>query len=604
MLKENADKLKELLVPLVIIGVLGSVLLPIAPWALDLLIAMNLILAVALLATSLQIPDPLKLSALPTILLLCTLFRLCLNISTTRLILGSGQGGRIVEAFGSFVIGGNIGVGFVVFVILTFIQFIVVAKGSERVAEVAARFTLDAMPGKQMSIDADVRAGLYDMHTARLKRQELQTESRFYGALDGAMKFVKGDAIAGIFIVGVNCAGGLAAGLLQGLSFEQALHTYTILTIGDGLSSQIPSLLNSLAAGLVVTRVGGAMGSSLSVELSQQLSQSKMVMILAGGFSCLLGVVPGMPPMPLLTIGGLLCGAGMFGRREDTLHPQITTTEFKPRSESIVTVEVGSSLSTGSDALRSLTELIRQQLFMQTGVLINRFELAASEDLEAKIRIRGVNSLSFSYGTKEEFIGEVVSFLACRRLEFIDDTHTRRLLDAFEPIVPELVSSIVPQTLSLTQLTEVLKGLARERVSLRHFDLVLQAISETSAKAANERALLEDVRCGLGRIICGELLQQRTSLRCLMLAAHLDLQCAEAERERTPLEQDVIDYIVEAAQSHKERIDCVVTSKGARRIVSDFLNAYEVNVSVLSHKELCRDIPIEMIEDECQKLAA
>ena len=251
-------------------------LLPVPPAVMDFLLVGNLILALVLFLSTLYIPDTLRLSALPTMLLLATLYRLALNISTTRNILSAGDGGRVVEAFGGIVIQGNLVVGVVIFLIITLVQFIVIAKGSERVAEVSARFTLDALPGKQMSIDADVRAGVIDVSTARVKRQDLQTESRFYGALDGAMKFVKGDAIAGIIITVINIVGGLAIGIIsEGLPLPLAVTKYTTLTIGDGLVAQIPALLNSLAAGIVVTRVARGDDASLAGELLSQLGQVK-----------------------------------------------------------------------------------------------------------------------------------------------------------------------------------------------------------------------------------------------------------------------------------------------------------------------------------------
>ena len=224
--------MRELVVPIALIAIFASMLLPLPQGVLDVLLAGNLFLALLLFLSTLYISDPLKLSALPPILLLATLYRLALNISTTRLILSDGNAGQVVEAFGTVVVQGNIVVGVVVFLVITLIQFIVIAKGSERVAEVSARFTLDALPGKQMSIDADVRAGLIDFETAREKRQDLQTESHFYGALDGAMKFIKGDAIAGIAITAVNVIGGLTVGVgMNGLSFEQQFHSILYLQL-------------------------------------------------------------------------------------------------------------------------------------------------------------------------------------------------------------------------------------------------------------------------------------------------------------------------------------------------------------------------------------
>lgn len=599
---------KELLIPLLIIGVLGSVLLPVAPFILDILIVCNLVLAVGLLITALQITDPLKLSALPTILLLCTLYRLCLNISTTRLILGAGQGGRVVETFGTFVVGGSLGVGCIVFIILTFIQFIVVAKGSERVAEVAARFTLDAMPGKQMSVDADVRAGLYDIHAARIKRQELQTESRFYGALDGAMKFVKGDSIAGIFIVAVNIFGGFCIGIYNGLSFQQALHTYTLLTVGDGLSSQIPSLLNSLAAGLVVTRVGNGASHSLSEELFQQLLQSRQVMVLAGSFSFVLGFVPGMPPLPLLIVGLLLLGGAVIrGRKEARQGPLQENPVFHPSAIPLLHITVGKGLSLSGIECRSLAEDIRREFFEKTGILIGYFEVIEEETRSTtSIILRGVAIPPFQINNREDLLPTIVKSLTERRLEFLDDNHSRRILDTYESQVPELVSHVVPHVVTLTQLTEILKGLARESVSIRHCDLILQAISETAQKAGNERILLEEARIALSRIISSSVADDLFVIHCATVAPQLDLQLSESERSQQPLSGRVVRHLTATLSAAGEKIRCVVVSRAARRKLAEMLHAYEMKLPVLSYNELSKDFTIQSccevqgLDEECE----
>jgi type III secretion protein V len=271
---------KELIVPLGLMLVVGCMIIPLPGAVLDILLCSNLLFALLLVIAALHIRDPLKMATLPSLLLMATLWRLSLNLATTRAVLSSGHAGKAVEAFGSIVIQGSVVVGFVLFLLISLIQFIVVAKGAERVAEVSARFTLDALPGKQMAIDAEIRSGTLDPEAARKKRADVQMESRFYGALDGAMKFVKGDAIAGLVIAAVNILGGLAVGMLiHKLELDVALRRYTVLTIGDGLLSQIPSLLNSVAAGLVVTRVQVDESSTLASDLLGQLAQFKVARI-------------------------------------------------------------------------------------------------------------------------------------------------------------------------------------------------------------------------------------------------------------------------------------------------------------------------------------
>ncbi|HOT01926.1 MAG TPA: flagellar biosynthesis protein FlhA, partial [Acidobacteriota bacterium] len=248
------NKYGDIVLALVVVLIVGMMIIPLPTFLLDILLTLNITIAVTLLLVSMYIPDATKLASFPTILLITTLFRLALNVSSTRLILLYAYAGEVINSFGTFVVAGNYVVGAVIFLILTLIQFMVIAKGAERVAEVAARFTLDAMPGKQMSIDADLRAGAFDLAEARRRRTAIQRESQLYGSMDGAMKFVKGDAIAGIIIALINVIGGLIIGvLMKGMNLVKAAQTYTLLTIGDGLVSQIPALLISVTAGMVTS---------------------------------------------------------------------------------------------------------------------------------------------------------------------------------------------------------------------------------------------------------------------------------------------------------------------------------------------------------------
>ncbi len=287
-----------------VVGIIATLLVPLPTALLDLLLVLNIGLSLTLLITALHADRPLAISSFPSLLLIATLFRLALNVSSTRLILGTGQAGRVIEAFGHFVVQGSLLVGAVVFVILTVIQFLVVAKGSERVAEVSARFTLDAMPGKQLAIDADLRSGACTQEEGRARRAELERESQFYGALDGAMKFVKGDAIAGIVITLVNVVGGLTAGvLLEGRPLAEAARTYTLLSVGDGLVSQIPALLTAVAAGLIVTRVSGVDSPRLAGAVFRELGADPRTLAVVAAVSCLLGLAPGMPLVPFVLLG-------------------------------------------------------------------------------------------------------------------------------------------------------------------------------------------------------------------------------------------------------------------------------------------------------------
>ncbi|MCL6098912.1 MAG: flagellar biosynthesis protein FlhA, partial [Bacteroidetes bacterium] len=315
-----------------LILLIGLMLIPLPAGLLDYFLATNLTISVLVLIVALYISSPLDISVFPGLLLVTTLFRLGLNINSTRLILIEGYAGKVIESFGSFVVSGNYVVGFIVFIILVVIQFIVIVKGSGRISEVAARFTLDAMPGKQMAIDADLNTGLINESEARKRRDQISREAEFYGAMDGASKFVKGDAIAGLVINVVNIIGGFIIGVAQrGMSFSDALQHYTILTIGDGLVSQIPALVISIAAGLVVTR--SAAGTSLDFQMKTQLLSNPRVLGTVSGASFMFALIPGMPLLPFVFLSAVL-GVSSYvskkNKREASLaiaHEEVITSE-------------------------------------------------------------------------------------------------------------------------------------------------------------------------------------------------------------------------------------------------------------------------------------
>ena len=296
-------KISELLVGALVFGIILIIIIPLPPWLLDIYISLNLTLSVIAIGISLYISKPLDFSALPTFLLLTTMFRLSLNISTTRSILLYANGGELIEAMGNFVAGGNIVVGIIIFVIITVVQFMVITKGAERVAEVSARFALDAMPGKQMSIDADFNAGLITSEQAKAKRQDVERESAFFGSMDGASKFVKGDSMAGIIITIINIVAGLTIGMAQrGLPFEVAAQKYIILTIGDAIAAILPSLILSIATGIIVTRAGST-ADSFGQDLAAQLMARPSAFIVGAVLLFIFAALPGMPKLVLILLG-------------------------------------------------------------------------------------------------------------------------------------------------------------------------------------------------------------------------------------------------------------------------------------------------------------
>jgi len=393
-----------------IVGLIGLLIVPLPPILLDLFISLSIGISLVVLLLALNTSDPLEFSSFPSLLLLLTLFRLALNVSSTRLILSEGHAGQVIQAFGQFVIGGNYAVGLVLFLILVGINFIVITKGAGRVAEVAARFTLDAMPGKQMAIDADLGAGLIDEATARQRRLVISQSADFYGAMDGASKFVKGDAIAGLLITAINILGGIFIGVVQkGLPIGQAASTYTMLTVGDGLVAQIPALIVSTAAGLMVTHSNG--GNRLGQVLVRQIGGQPRVMYMAGAVLAVFALVPGLPITPFLALAG---GFAFLGRAAEKQRVARETAEAiasapieegPPAADPMrdllqldpIELEVGYALiplvdeSQGGDLLERIG-LLRKQAAVEFGILIPAIRIRDDVRLppsEYVIRLRG-----------------------------------------------------------------------------------------------------------------------------------------------------------------------------------------------------------------------
>ncbi|RMD86890.1 MAG: hypothetical protein D6808_02415 [Candidatus Dadabacteria bacterium] len=584
--------LREFMVPLAIVGIIVTMLVPLPQPVLNFLLVGNFIMAVLLLMSSLYISDPLKLSVLPSLLLLTTLFRLSLNISTTRLILSAGNAGEVVQAFGQLVIRGDLIVGAVVFLIITLVQFIVIAKGSERVAEVSARFTLDALPGKQMSIDADVRAGLLDIQTAKEKRDALQAESRFYGSLDGAMKFVKGDSIAGLVITAINVVGGLSMGLLvDGLDLSTALRKYTLLTVGDGLLSQIPALLNATAAGIIVTRVNVKEGSSLAADLFTQLTSQHKVQLITALIALSLALVPGLPFLPFMALSAVI-GSMLFVKEDKGAAPE-EGIKFKPSSIPVLQADIGKKIVDAlkeSHNVRAIFEGFKQEIYSETGLAIQVPVLEASdrEGLLYAIKLRGIDVyVREGEGSLEEFLEDLKRVVLENITEFIDDIMTRRLLDYFDAEAPELVSSVIPGVITLTQLTGILRLLAEEGISIRHFNTIMQAVAEKGPKAGSERELLEDVRIALRRVISAKYADNTGTIRGLVLDPVVDLFFAGVEREDRELDPEIVVKICSEITSHKGYSGLVVlTSRASRRIFKECMAARGVKIGVISHEEI------------------
>jgi flagellar biosynthesis protein FlhA len=403
-------------VPIGVVAIVLMLVVPLPAALMDLLIGLNLAVSLLILLVAMQIRKPLDFAVFPSLLLIATLFRLALNVSSTRLVLTDGYAGKVIEAFGHIVIGGSLIVGMVIFLILTIVQFVVITNGAGRVAEVGARFTLDAMPGKQMAIDADLNAGLINETQARKRRHEVTAEADFYGSMDGASKFVKGDAIAGIIVTLVNLIGGMAIGVMQrGMAPGEAVSTFSLLTVGDGLVSMIPALLMSTATGIIVTRSAteGDMGS----DLLAQLGRFKQPVRIAGGAALALCLIPGLPKLPFLLVGGafLLMAARMQEAPEEEEATPATAADDEPKPDSPEAIaermrvdplelEVAFDLvdlvdvSRGGDLLDRVKAL-RRKVAMETGLVIPLVRTRDNLDLPSSQYVIWLNGVPAAKGT-------------------------------------------------------------------------------------------------------------------------------------------------------------------------------------------------------------
>ena len=549
----------ELALAALVIGVVAMMIVPLPTPLLDVLLATNLSLSVAILLVVLYVPDALAIATFPTILLLTTLFRLALNVSSSRLILLQANAGDVIKAFGGFVVRGNYVVGAVVFLILTVIQFIVIAKGSERVAEVGARFVLDAMPGKQMAIDAEVRSGTIDGNEARRRRRQLSRESQFYGSMDGAMKFVKGDVIASLVITVVNILGGLAIGVGQrGMPAVDALKRYGLLTIGDGLVSQIPALILSTAAGVLVTRVASEEPDTpLGQELARQVFGMPKALEVAAVFVVLLAIVPGLPAAPFLVIAAALFFIARARKRQiardeqrDATEPRPVLAGGRPRLETSfvpmvvpwsveVSEDLASLLDDGEteerantprerrDGLRVASLGLRDRIFADLGVPLPPPRVRAALGLpprhvvlslfEVPAKVMMIPAEASDAQVVVAVTEATMELLRARASDFIGLAETQRLLDELEQIAPAIVRNVVPKPVSLTLLTDILRRLAEERVSIRDLRAILEALATVATTEKDALNLTELVRAQLRRALTFRLTRGASQLGVVLI---------------------------------------------------------------------------------------
>lgn len=581
----------HLLAPGAVLAVVLVMVVPLPPLLLDLLLSADIGIAVVLLLTAIYVRQPIEFSVFPSLLLLLTLLRLALNVASTRLVLlhgadGVDAAGHVIMAFGQFVVGGNFVVGVVVFLVLIAIQYIVINHGAVRISEVIARFTLDALPGKQMAIDADLNAGVIDDKEARARRDRIRREADFYGAMDGAIRFTQRDAVAALLITGVNIVAGLVIGVLQhGLDLATAAQTYTILTVGEGLVTAIPALLVSMSGALITTRA--ASESHLGEEVAGQLLTRARPLAVAAGTLVVLALIPGLPKLSFLFVALVLGGAAYAnhraqGRAEETEAAPVSAGESVEKVAGVdpLSVEVGYALISIVDEKQGGTLLtrvraIRRQIATDTGMVVPAVHIADNLQLGPRtyaILVRGVEVaraelyperlLAINPGTatadvdgsptREPAFGLPAWWISQDHRErasaagytVVDATtalsthlsetiraylpdllsrqQTKELVDTVAQTSPKLVEELVPKLATIGDIQRVLRQLLRERVPIRDLTAILEALADTAAITKDPDALTESVRAALGRAICRQHQNDRGELPTIALAPPLE----------------------------------------------------------------------------------
>ena len=588
----------EIAIAALVIAVVAMLIVPLPRPVLDVLLTLNIAIAVCLLMAAVFSPRPLQFASFPTLLVVTTLFRVGLEVSATRLILADGDAGTVVAAFGSSVVAGSLVVGLVVFAVITIVQLIVVARGAERVAEVAARFALDALPGKQMAIDAELRTGTIDPDTSRRRRLDLERESQLYGAMDGAMRFVRGDAIAAIVIVVINLIGGLAIGIgSRGMTAGDAMQTYSLLSIGEGLVAQIPSLLVAVASGLLVTRVASAGDRALGDDLGMQLGGQPRALGAAAILLVALGLVPGLPIAPFGLLGlGLAVAACLAARNLPRTIPALG----EPGADAVRGARVVLRLSqpvanrlAGPELHRVLAE-IRAAIATRTGVAIPPFDVVADSSLgddEAALAIDATPVAWFECSAAESLRDNLPTVLAASAADLLGIDRVAALVERAAVHAPVLVREVVPKLVALPVLTEVLRGLVREQVPIDDVAAILDAIAlAPAASHGHVPALTEHLRGQLRRQITARW-APRGQLAVYTVDAMIEdaVRTAVDRRDGTPilaLEPAIAQDIVAATKATLGDSGVILTSGDVRRYLRSLLEPELPGVAVLAAHEL------------------
>lgn len=592
---ESILKHSDILVAVAALVIIGMMVIPMPCWLLDILLTVNIMVALIMLLVTVYTVQPLEFASFPSMLLVATLFRLALNIAATRQILLAAHAGAVISAFGSVVVGGNYIVGLVVFILLVIIQFVVVTNGTGRVAEVAARFTLDAMPGKQMAIDADLNAGIIDEEEAKARRKAISREADFYGAMDGASKFVRGDAIAAVIMIVVNVIGGFLVGVAQRhMEFNSALQTYTLLTVGEGLVTQVPALLISVAAGLMVTKA--ASENSLGRDMAFQIFTQPKAIGITAGICGLLALVPGIPKIPFIiaALGGGMLAQMLRQQPDDHAPEQIVEAPRPPETMTDlllvdpIEVELGYGLipladpKQGGDLLERITA-VRRQTATELGLLVpairvrdnmqlkpnaysvklRGIEIAGGEVYPGQIlamdpgaattELKGIQTTEPAFGLPATWISEaqkpeaemngftvvdpltvLITHLAEMIRKHADEILTRQdtqtLIDSLKAQSPAVVDELIPNLLSVGEVQKVLQNLLSERVSIRDLAVIFEGLSDAARLTRDTDLLTDYARQYLSRQITKQYLCPDNIVRVFTLDPMVEQAIADGIR--------------------------------------------------------------------------
>jgi type III secretion protein V len=621
-------RIADLLLAGGVVGIVALMILPLPVLIVDMLVAINITFGVLLLLTTLYIRGPLDFSSFPSVLLVSTLFRLALSIATTRMILTEAHGGHIIQTFGQMVAGGNIVVGLVVFLIITVVQFIVIAKGAERVAEVAARFSLDSMPGKQLSIDSDLRSGLIDKDEARRRRRILELESKLHGSLDGAMKFVKGDAIASIVIVIVNLIGGLAIGVMQrDMDLSAATRTYSILTIGEGLVAQIPALLGAMAAGLMVTRSADEeTDANMGQAIHRQLSANPQVLLFVGGIAFLMALVPGFPVAVfiLLGFGSTFAGAAMHPRlqphmlkhsgplrklvargREPARPATLLAEPATPKPVVPLLLQVTGPRPNAEDEaeLTAMLTAMLDRLQYRSGVPLPKLAIhfLGADTASAWRLLTFELPVGAGEGSDARRVTAGVEALIRRNLSrFLGVQEAVALLNRVGEAYPEVVKEAV-RAVPAARLAEVLRRLAEEEVPLRNMRDVLEGLTEAAGQERDTARIADMTRITLKHYLL-DTVARDGAIRALVVTPELEAMIRDSIRtvdgaERLAMQPEAArDLVLAIGEAAKETgADALVTSFEVRRPLRKLIEPDLFDLPVLAFNEMSPTARTEIV---------